>query len=217
MFIGHFAVAFAAKKAAPSASLGTLFLAAQLADLVWPVLVLAGIEVVAVSPGITAFTPLDFVSYPYSHSLVALAGWAALFCIVYGLLRHPGRRALIVGAALVLSHWVLDVLTHRPDMPLSIGSPTKLGLGLWDSVAATIIVEGALFAAGVALYCRTTVATGRTGTVSLWTLVGFLAIVYVANIFGPAPPGSSAVAWVALSMWLLVAWGYWVDGQRRPR
>jgi hypothetical protein len=216
MFIGHFAVAFAAKKAAPVVSLGTLFLAAQLADLVWPVLVLLGIEAVAVSPGITAFTPLDFVSYPYSHSLVALLGWALVFTLGYGLTRRPGNAAMVTVAALVLSHWVLDVVTHRPDVPVFIGGP-RVGLSLWNSIPGTVIVEGLLLAAGVWIYCRSTRAIDRSGTISLWTLVGFLIIVYVANIFGPLPPSGTAVAWTALSMWLLVAWGYWVDRHRRPR
>src|SRR6188472_351869 len=128
MFIGHFAVAFAAKRAAPAVSLGTLFLACQFADLLWPNLVLAGVEHLAIAPGITAVTPLDFQSYPYSHSLLALAIWAALAAVVYKLFRGATPLgALLVVAGLVLSHWVLDVISHRPDMPITIGSDTKLG------------------------------------------------------------------------------------------
>lgn len=126
MFIGHFALALGAKRVAPAVSLGTLFLAAQLADLVWPTLLLAGVETVEIRPGVTAFTPLDFISYPYSHSLVALLGWALLFAVVYVVVRRGG-----------------------------------------------------------------------------------------ANFLGPPPPSSVAVAWAAQSMWLLVAWGYWVDRHRR--
>ena len=141
MFIGHFALALGAKKIAPRASLGTLFMAAQLADLVWPTLVLLGVETLVVAPGITAFTPLDFVSYPYSHSLEALIGWAAALAVAYALVRRGQGREALVLAALVLSHWVLDVISHRPDMPLTIGGTGKLGLGLWNSIPGTLAVE----------------------------------------------------------------------------
>jgi hypothetical protein len=216
MFIGHFALAFGAKKVAPKVSLGTLFMAAQLADLVWPTLVLLGIEAVAVAPGITAFTPLDFVSYPYSHSLIALVLWAVALSVAYVLVRHGKAREGVTLAALVLSHWVLDVITHRPDMPVSLDGATRVGLGLWNSIPGTIVVEALMFAAGVALYARGTRPMDRTGKVALWSLVAFLSIVYVANIFGPPPPGPGTVAWVAESLGLLVAWAYWVDRHRRP-
>lgn len=215
MFIGHFALAFGAKQVAPKVSLGTLFMAAQLADLAWPTLVLLGIEAVAVAPGITAVTPLDFIRYPYSHSLVALALWAAGLAAAYVLARRGGMREALTLAALVLSHWVLDVVTHRPDMPLTIGGDGRVGLGLWDSVAGTLAVEVPLFAAGVYVYWKATRPTGRTGTVAFWSLVAFLGVVYLANLFGPPPPDAAAVAWVCQSVWLLVAWGYWVDRHRR--
>ena len=214
MFIGHFALAFGAKKVAPKVPLGTLFLAVQLADLVWPTLVLLGIETVVVAPGITAFTPLDFVSYPYSHSLVALTGWAFALAAAYVLARHGKRREAITIAVLVLSHWVLDVLTHRPDMPVSIGGAERLGFGLWNSIPATIAVEVPMFAIGVLLYFKATKPADRTGKVALWSLVGFLLVVYVANIFGPPPPGAMAVAWAAQALWLLVLWAYWIDRHR---
>src|SRR5262245_23998808 len=118
MFIGHFALGFGAKRLSPAVSLGTLFLACQLADLIWPTLVLLGVERLAIDPGNTAFTPLNFISYPYSHSLVALVLWGVL---LGGLFVVTGRAALSTGvliAALVVSHWVLDFISHRPDMPL---------------------------------------------------------------------------------------------------
>src|SRR6478672_2579076 len=114
MFVGHFAAGLAAKRVAPQLSLGVLFLAAQLADVLWPMFVAAGLETVRIAPGLTAVTPLDFVSYPYSHSLLALAIWAiALGAICRFAI--GGRTTFIVVAALVLSHWVLDVVSHRPD------------------------------------------------------------------------------------------------------
>ena len=214
MFIGHFAVAFAAKKAAPAVSLGTLILAAELADLVWPTLVLAGIEVVKVQPGVTAMTPLDFVHYPWSHSLVALCGWAIALALVYRFARGGRTQALVTLAALVLSHWLLDVASHRPDMPVTLGGAERLGLGLWDSVAATVMVEMAMFAAGIALYTRTTKALDRTGTIAFWALVAFLLALYFGNIFGPPPPSVAALAWTCQGIWLLVLWGWWIDKHR---
>jgi len=214
MFIGHFGLAFAAKRVAPSVSLGTLFLAAQLADLVWPNLVLLGLEKVEVAPGITAVTPLNFVSYPYSHSLVALVLWAALFAGIHWLIHRRGGLVPWLLGALVLSHWLLDAASHRPDMPLLIGGGPLVGLGLWNSVAATLLIETELFLAGVWLYLRATRALDRTGVFALWGLVAFLLFVSFANLISPPPPSSLAVAWAAQSIWLLVFWGYWVDRHR---
>jgi hypothetical protein len=215
MFLGHFAVAFAAKRAAPEIPLGTLFLAAQLADLVWPTLVLLGVEWFEIRPGITAVTPLDFVHYPWSHSLVALALWGAALggaWIAWRRRAWPG----VVLFALVVSHWLLDAASHRPDMPLTIGGAERVGLGLWNSVAATLAVEALLFAAGIAVYARATRALDRTGSWALGGLVCFLALVYLASVLGPPPPDIAAVAWSAQAIWLLVAWGYWIDRHRRP-
>lgn len=216
MFIGHFAVAFAAKRVAPEVSLGTLFLACQLADLVWPTLVLFGIERFEIKPGITAVTPLDFVHYPYSHSLVAMLGWGAALGAGYFAAKRNLRAATLLGAV-VLSHWVLDFVSHRPDMPLTLGGSERFGLGLWNSLAATALVESAFFAACFFLYLRTTRPLDGTGKWALAGLIGFLAIIYVANLFGPPPPSVAAVAWSAQAIWLLIAWGYWVDRHRRAR
>src|SRR5436190_4934353 len=166
MFLGHFGLALATKRVAPAASLGTTVMAAQWADGIWPVFVLLGIEHAEIRPGVTAVTPLDFVSYPYSHSLVADIAWAALFAVVYAMLRKDWRTALWL-AALVLSHWVLDVVAHRPDVPTWPGGP-RLGAGLWNSLAATLIVEFLLFGAGVWLYARATTARDAMGKVLLW-------------------------------------------------
>jgi membrane-bound metal-dependent hydrolase YbcI (DUF457 family) len=217
MFIGHFALGFGAKRAAPAVSLGTLFLACQLADLLWPTLVLLGIEVVKIQPGATAVTPLTFVSYPYSHSLVALLIWGAVFGAAYVLIRKSRVAAGVVIAALVVSHWILDVLTHGPDMPVTIGGSTRLGLGLWDSLPATLVVELLVFAVGVGIYARFTEARDRPGSFGFWGLVAFLLIVYFVNLFGPPPPSVAAVAWSAQALWLLVICGYWVDRHRRAR
>jgi hypothetical protein len=216
MFIGHFGLAFGAKKAAPAVSLGSLFLACQFADLLWPTLLLLGIERVEVEPGVTAMTPLNFVSYPYSHSLLALCVWGLTSGIVYALVRRARGLAALTLVALVVSHWVLDVVTHRPDMPLTLNGPARLGLGLWFSIPATLAVEFVLFGAGLAIYLRATSARDRIGSIGLWTLVAFLLIIYLAAAFGPPPPSATAVAWSAQALWLLVVWGYWVDNHRMP-
>jgi membrane-bound metal-dependent hydrolase YbcI (DUF457 family) len=215
MFIGHYAVAFAAKRVAPRTSLGTLFLAAQLLDLLWPVFLLTGVERVRVSPGNTAVTPLAFTHYPYSHSLLMSAVWAGLFAVVYQLSRHYRRGALVVGAA-VLSHWVLDLFVHRPDLPLYPGGAARLGLGLWNSVAWTVLVESFMLAAGFALYLRATRARDRAGSYGLWALVAFLVLIYAANLLGPPPPDQRTIALADLGQWLLVLWGFWVDRHRTP-
>lgn len=216
MFIGHFAVGFGAKKLAPAISLGTLFLAAQLADLVWPNLVLLGIERVDIRPGATAVTPLDFVSYPYSHSLVALLAWALALAALFVFLRRASIASGVVLAGLVLSHWVLDVISHRPDMPVTLAGPGRLGFGLWNSVAATLVVEMTMFASGIVLYLQSTQPIDRTGRWALWSLVACLLLVNLGNLFGPPPPSSAAIAWADQGMWLLVAWGYWIDRHRAP-
>ena len=214
MFLGHFGVGFGAKAAAPKVSLGSLFLAAQFLDLLWPTLLLLGVERVRIAPGITAVTPLDFEHYPVSHSLLAAIGWAALFAATYHFLRRHRRGAIVLGL-LVLSHWLLDLVVHRPDLPLWPGGAERAGLGLWSSHAATLAVELAIFLAGVWLYQRTTAALDRTGRWAFWGLVAFLLAIHAGNLLGPPPPSVAAIAWVGQAQWLLVAWGYWVDAHRR--
>jgi hypothetical protein len=216
MFIGHFGLGFGAKRAAPAVSLGTLFLACQFADLLWPTLLLLGVEHMEVEPGATKMTPLNFVSYPYSHSLLALCVWGVVFGAGYLAIRRTRVSAAVTIAVLVVSHWVLDFITHRPDLPLTLSGPARVGLGLWSSIPGTLVVEGLIFACGIALYTRATVPRDRIGSIGLWSLVVFLVVVHLASSFGPPPPTAAAVAWSAQAMWLLVAWGYWVDGHRLP-
>jgi hypothetical protein len=216
MFLGHFGLGFGSKRAVPAVSLGTLFLAAQFADLLWPNLVLLGVERVEIRPGATVVTPLDFVSYPYSHSLLALSVWGALFGGLYGAVRRSRLRAAIALALLVVSHWVLDYITHRPDLPLIPGGETRVGLGLWFSLPGTLAAELGLFVIGIVLYARCTTPRDRSGSIGLWSLVVFLLVVYLVSAFGPPPPSASAVAWSAQAMWLLVVWAFWVDRHRLP-
>jgi hypothetical protein len=215
MFIGHFAVAFGAKRAVPAVSLGTLFVAGQLADLVWPVLVVAGVERVGVQPGLTVVTPLDFIYYPFSHSLAAALVWAASFGALYVVLRKAPVWTGVVLALVAASHWLLDAIVHRPDLPLTMraGSAT-VGLGVWNSLVASLAIEVLLLAVGVWIYSRATRPADRKGQIALQGLVAFLLVVYAASVFGPPPPNGMTAAWSAMAMWLLVAWGYWVDRHR---
>jgi hypothetical protein len=212
VFIGHIGAAFAAKRLAPRTSLGTLVAAAVLIDLVWPILLLAGVERVRIDPGNTAFTPLDFEHYPFTHSGVAVLAWAVAFGAAYRARTGYGRGAAVV-AALVVSHWVLDLVTHRPDLPLVWTGP-KVGLGLWDSVAATLAVELAVFLAGLAVYLRAARPRDAVGRFALVAFVAFLLAVYAANVLGPPPPSPRAIGVVGLTQWLLVAWAAWVDRHR---
>jgi len=213
VFIGHFALGLAAKRATPRVSLALLFGAAQLADILWPVFVAAGLEQVRIDPGNTAFTPLDFVSYPYSHSLLLLLVWGVLLA----LLSRPftrGRRVFAVIAALVASHWLLDFVTHRPDMPLYPGG-AKFGLGLWNSIPATAAIEVPLFAAGVWIYSRVTHPRDRTGKWAFGSLIVTLLLIYVANIFSPPPPSVPVLTIVAIAGGVLfTAWSGWADRHR---
>lgn len=215
MFIGHFGVALGAERLAPRASLGTLFLSVQLPDLLWPVFLLLGLERVRIAPGITALTPLDFYDYPVTHSLAGVLGWAgALGLAYYGLRRRASSAGVL--AAGVISHWVLDFVTHRPDMPLLPHGP-YVGLGLWNSLPATIAVEATLFALGLVFYLRESRPADRVGRYAFAALIGFLLIAQAAAYFAPPPPSERALAWGSLSVWLLVFWATWADRHRAAR
>lgn len=213
MFIGHFALAFAAKKVEPKVSLGTYFFAFQFADLLWPTLLVLGMEKVEISPGITAATPLDFVSYPISHSLLMMSVWGAFFGITYYVAKRNSLAAWILGVG-VVSHWVLDFITHRPDLPLVPGGDRLLGLGLWNSVLWSQVVELSLFIVCVWIYNNSTHALNKKGSIGFWSLIIFFLLIHVSNIVGPPPPSVTAIAWVGHLQWLFVIWAYWIDRYR---
>jgi membrane-bound metal-dependent hydrolase YbcI (DUF457 family) len=214
VFLGHFAVAFAARRVAPRVSLGWLVAAPLFLDLLWPVFVLLGWERVAIHPGDTAFTPLRFEWYPWSHSLLTTLGWSALVAATYWW-RGRDRVGTLVVAAGVTSHWLCDALVHRPDLPLYPGGPL-VGLGLWRSVPGTLVLETTLFVAALSLYWGATRARDRTGRWALVAMVAFLATAYAGAAFGPPPPSGRAVAATALLMWLLPLWAAWIDRHRDP-
>jgi len=214
MFIGHFAVAFAAKKAAPRASLGTLVLAAAFLDVVWPVLVLLGIEHFRIVPGFTPNNPFDFTYYPWSHSLLMTLVWSALVAFVYFAAKGDGPGAAWV-AILVASHLVLDFVSHRPDMPLYPGGGEKLGLGLWQSIPATFAVEGLMFAAGIVIYVQATRSKDRIGSIAWWAMVGVLLALYIPGPWSSPPPSENAVAVLGIiALAIFGPWAYWIDRHR---
>jgi membrane-bound metal-dependent hydrolase YbcI (DUF457 family) len=212
MFIGHNAVGFAAKRAAPDVSLGWLMAAPLFLDLIWPFFLLLGWEHVTIQPGATKFTPL-ILDIPYSHSLVTSIGWSILYGGAYWL-RKRNRRGALVLALGVFSHWICDAIAHRPDLPLYPGSQTMIGLGLWDSVAGTFMVESLMFIVGLWLYLKTMRAKDRIGQIALWSFVVFLLVIYVSNYFGPPPPSSPAIAYISLLMWIEPVWCAWIDRHR---
>lgn len=213
MFIGHFGVGFGAKSVATNISLGTLMLAAQFIDLLWPTFLLLGIERVSIMPGATVVTPLLFEHYPVSHSLLAVMGWAIALAFIHFLLRRDRKAATVLGM-LVVSHWLLDLLVHQPDLPIYPGGSPLFGFNLWSSLPATLAIELPLFALGVWLYVRATRPLDKSGTWGLWTLVIFLLVIYAGNLFGPPPPSVIAIAWAGQLQWLLVIWAFWVDAHR---
>lgn len=199
--------------AAPRVPLAAAVGASFALDLAWPVLLLAGVESVRVHPHDTAFTSLAFDAYPWTHSLVMVLVWSLVTGSVSA--RRLGGRAGAVLGALVMSHWWLDFVTHRPDLPLWPGGPL-VGAGLWHSVPGTILVEGAMFAIAVAVYARTRPAldaTGRWAFIALVTLIGAL---WITQPWSPPPPSPDAVAWGALTMWLLLPWCAWIARHRQP-
>ncbi|HSS44317.1 MAG TPA: hypothetical protein VLO07_03160 [Thermoanaerobaculia bacterium] len=215
MFVGHFGVGLAAKKLAPRVSLGTLLMSVQFADLLWPVFLVLGVEHVRIVPGLMKASALDLYDYPVSHSLVALAGWAIVFAAASFFFRRDRTAALLLAAG-VLSHWPLDVLMHRPDVPVFARGPYR-GLGLWDSLPATLAVEGILYAAGIGIYLKATRAKDRIGVYALWALLVLLAVFWLVSLFGPPPQDEKTLAWGGLTAWLFIPWAYWIDRHRISR
>ena len=211
MFIGHQAVAFALKRVAPRRSLGTLMAAAMFLDLLWPIFLLAGWERVRIEPGNTAFTPLAFDWYPYSHSLAAALLWALVFatCCWKG-----ARKEAVILMSAVLSHWVLDAISHHPDLPLYPGSSMLIGLGLWNSRLATLFVESAGFAVALWMYHTISLPKDGAGRWGYAAFVFFLLFLYLGSVFGPPPPNVKTIAWFGVASWLLPLWAAWFDRHR---
>jgi hypothetical protein len=207
MFVGHLAVALVAKRTAPAVNLGWLMAGVTALDLVWPVFVLAGIEHVRVVPGATAFTPLVFDSYPWSHSLVMSVIWG-LALVAVARWRHVAAPAWLL-VALVVSHWVLDFASHAPDMPLWPGPSPRFGLGLWNSIPLTLLVEGALWVVGIVVFLKA--RHGERGRLAFWSLVAVTTLMWATGPWSPPPPNSRALGWFALIGWIIVPWAALAD------
>jgi membrane-bound metal-dependent hydrolase YbcI (DUF457 family) len=215
MFVGHFAVAFAAKRAAPTVSLGTWFIACELVDLLWPLFLLLGIESVRIAPGSMAFSPLAFDHYPWTHSLVMCALWGVVMGAFFW---KRSRGAAVLVALVVLSHWFLDAIVHQPDLPLVPGSEMKIGLGLWNSIPGTLAVELGMFAVGLGLYVGGSRPRDRIGRYGISALVILLLAAYGGAAFGPPPPSPAAIAWAGtLGGVITAALGYWSDAHRTTK
>lgn len=216
MFIGHYAVGLAAKKFAPRASLGVLIAAPLLLDLLWPIFLLIGWEQVSIQPNPNPFLRLWFDSYPISHGLVAVIGWATLLASIYfGVARYlAGALTVWVG---VVSHWLLDYVVHRPDLPLYAGSRRLLGLGLWNHPRITISVETLLLVLGVVIYLYSTRAKDRIGAIAFWAFAIVLIALFEFVVFGPPPKTVKQLALGSLFTWLFVAWAWWFDRHRDAR
>jgi hypothetical protein len=222
MFLGHYGIAFALKRAEPKLSLGTLFIAVQLADLLWGIFILLGWERARIVPGYTAVTPIEFLDYPISHSLLAAMIWGVVAAALYyswptrDTTRH-WQAAVIVGLA-VFSHYPLDVLVHVPDLPITGNDSPKLGLGLWNNLTTTLVVELLVFGIGLAVYVafkshRHPVRAGR-----LLVLVLALVGTYFASLYGPLPPNMLTVAVSGIVFIVAIAaLAGWVDRRAIPQ
>jgi hypothetical protein len=210
MFVGHLAVAFAAKRLQPKVALPWFVAGTLLVDLIWPLLLLAGVESVRIAPGAMPFTPLVFESYPWTHSLAMGIVWGLLFAGIAHL-AGVAREALPLLALIVPSHWLLDLTTHAPDLPLWPGRDGGLGLGLWNSVAGTFAVEGALWIGAIALFLGVRKPRGATGQVALWGFVALATMFWASGPFSPPPADARSLAFAALGLWLFVPWAWWIE------
>ena len=229
MGIGHYGVSFALKAADKNISLGLLFVAAQFVDILWLILVLLGIERAHIVPGVTAANPFDFVFYPFTHSLLASFFWAGAVYVVFRLIpANPGSRqslvALVMGAA-VLSHFFLDFIVHRPDLPLASGDSYKIGFGLWNDVLASYLLEGLLLLGGLWIYLRSTKSATLVGKYGMSIFAVCLLVanlsVYreeVLNVFLPLPLTPEIFASCTLGYhFSFIGIAFWLDQKRLGR
>jgi len=215
MFVGHLAVALVARRVEPRVNLGWFVAGVTALDLVWPIFVLMGVERVRISPGATEFTPFAFEYYPWSHSLLMSFVWGLLLVAIARTARVPSPAWPLLLAA-VVSHWVLDFVTHAPDMPLWPGDSPEYGLTLWDSIPGTFVVEGAMWIAGIALYMNALARSNRRPGWPFWSMVLVCTVMWAAGPFSPPPPDASALGWFGLLGWMIVPWAVWADRSTRP-
>lgn len=216
MFVGHLAVAFAAKRAKPEVPLAWTVTAVSFIDLLWPVFLLLGIERVEIAPGVLAATPLDFVHYPWSHSLLMVVVWSVAYAMLAGL-RGIKRDALPMLGLLVLSHWLLDLVTHKPDLPLFPWGGPKYGLGLWGSIAGSLSVEALMWIAGLAVWFSVRRPRGLNGWLALGSFVLVTTALWASGPFAGAPPDAQSVAISALMGFSIIPWAWWIERSSERR
>ena len=214
MFVGHLAVALGAKRSAPNVNLGWLMVGVSALDLIWPIFLITGVEHATIAPGTTAFTPIVFDSYPWSHSLAMAVVWGVVLAAIAKAARLQVSPGLLI--ALVVSHWGLDFVTHVPDLPLWPGNSPRYGLALWNSIPATIAIEGAMWIAGIAIYMRTVGRSGRRLGWPFWSFVALCTFMWVTGPYSPPPPSEKSLGWFALIGWIIIPWTAWADRSLRP-
>lgn len=212
MFIGHWAPAFAAAAISPKAPrLGTLFVAGHLVDWSFALLALGELEKLRVVPGITVMNSMDLYHMPYTHSLLGTAIWAAAFALIVLIWQRNLAGAMIAGAV-VVSHWFLDLLVHRPDLTLA-GSPPKLGFGLWNYPLVEIPLELGITIGAFIWYVRRT----RGPALPPLLLLAVLLLVQFVSWFGPQPAAIGPVELFAAmaTLGVVTFLAYWVGTTRR--
>jgi membrane-bound metal-dependent hydrolase YbcI (DUF457 family) len=215
MFVGHYGPSFAAKALKPKIPLWLLFLAVQLVDVFWSIFVILRIEKVRIVPGITATNPLDLYYMPYTHSMLASFLWAVGAAALYrATFRREGWMAAAVVGAAVFSHWILDFLVHRPDLPL-YDNTLKVGLGLWNYPVLALVLEVACLFGGMYLYLKATRATRRGGRYGMVIFGCAMVAVQSLVFFGPPPTSPKAAAVTALVSYAAFAGvAYWLERKR---
>jgi hypothetical protein len=216
MFVGHYAAALALKKFEKRASLGVLFLAVQFVDILFFPFVLLGLERMNIVENFTQSTHFELEFMPYTHSLVAALLWAGVAYAIFRWLFVKNNSVAVVVALAVFSHWLLDLITHTPDLPLWSDTSLKLGFGLWNNAIATYVVEAAFLILALWLYLRSTSATSTVGKYGMGVFVVFLLLLNVVNIFGPMQGDSKVVLAVSAltSYFLFAAVAFWLDTKR---
>lgn len=216
MFVGHYAASLALKKVEPKASLGMLFLAVQFVDILFFPFVLMGIERLNIIENFTASTHFELEFMPYTHSLAMTFVWAALAYGLFRLIAPQNKRIALVMGLAVISHWVLDLLVHTPDLPLWSDDSTKLGFGLWNNALATFSLEAILLLGATWLYVGATSATTAAGKYAIWVFAAVMLLMNAINIFGPLTD-DNIVSFTMLPLalyFILAGVAFWLDRKR---
>jgi hypothetical protein len=207
MFVGHYAVALAAKRFTPRTSMGLLFIAVQLLDIIWAPLILLGVEHARIVPGLMPASALDLYDMPWTHGLVAALAWS------WFTFRFSKNGVL---GACIFSHWILDFIAHRPDLPLFRGG-TRVGLGLWRFREASFLVEVGLLIGGLLIYEASTRVKTPAGQYAMRAFVGVLILLEAFNLYGPVPASIQQVAISGEVAYLVLAAVAWrLDLLREP-